>query len=42
MNLQWGKRRTLAIVRTQQTEVQIEIIFCGNVEEFDIFNPEFY
>lgn len=42
MNLQWGKHQTLTIVSIQQTEVQIEIIFCGNVAEFDIFNPEFY
>lgn len=42
MNLQQGKHQTLAIVSTQQTEVQIEITFCGNVAEFDIFNPEYY
>lgn len=34
MNLQWGKHWTLAIVSTQQTEVQIEILFCGNVADF--------
>lgn len=42
MNLQWGKHQKLTIVSIQQTEVQIEIIFCGNVAEFDIFNPKFY
>lgn len=34
MNLQWGKHWTLAIVSTQQTEVQIEILLCGNVADF--------